>query len=618
MQLDEVSSRFSRRCVNTSPHRASDATVPAFAASARRYLRTSDVDDPIILDLLTSWIPKAIALDAIAAGVLALGLRGRSRWLFLAGHVLVYPSLVAILIALAHGPFPEMDGFQRDPAHLHLGLAYLFVMTVIAAHLAAGVVLITQTRNDRWVAATLGVVALAVYIAVSPYQPGVRDLVSDEPHYLLFTQSLWLDHDLALDDDYRRVPYMNFWPQLFSDVHAVRTPSGLYPFREPGFPLLLVVPFGLDGRYGVLRELCVLGAALVVQLYLLLRDSNVSRHLAAGTVLIVAFTHPLITYTTQVFPELAVALGSVTAARLLRRGTDSPPLALALASVVAGGIVWLTLRALPLAIGLVLCAAVFAALRARSLRHRAARLAAAVGPFLVVMAALALLDESMFGDWTPGAAARLFYASKPFVLEPTWAPQIGGLGLFIDRVFGLFRNAPEYIVMLAGIVPLARLVRCGQGTPIVLATGSALYVAAIANFFYWHADFAPAPRYLVAILPALALTFALGLEQLSRLRTPGRIASALVIAASTLITYLFLAHPSLMYNWGTFEEATAWSPGALGLFMQRWFGLDPGALYPSLWWVDGGTWAVAACWAVIALSVMAMTLVTTRAVDTGV
>ena len=547
-------------------------------------------------------------MAAVAAALLAFMLRGRTRWLFLAGYALIYPSLLAIPIALAHGPFPDMDGFQRDPAHVHLGLAFMLVIFAIATYLAIGVMLVARSRGDRAVAIGLAVAALAVFIAILPYQPAVRDLAADEPHYLVFTQSLWLDHDLALDDDYRRVPYMNFWPQLFSDVHAVRTAAGLFPIREPGFPLLMVVPFGLDGRYGVLRELAVLGAALVVQLYLLLRDVGVSRRLAAGTMLAVAFTHPLITYTTQTFPELAVALGLATAARLLRRGTEASTLALALASAIAGGLVWLTIRALPLALGLVVCAALFAAYRRETLRSRLARAVGAAAPFLVVMAGLALLNQQMFGDWTPGAGARLFYAEKPFVTTPTWTPQIGGLGLFIDRVFGLFRNSPEYIVLLVGLVPLARLVRRGNAIAIALCGGSVLYLGAIANFFYWHADWAPAPRYLVAVLPFLVIPFALGLQRLVTLGRLGWSLIAVACGSSVLITYLFLAHPSLMYNWGTFEEATAWSPGAFGLFLERWSGFDPGVLYPSLWWTDGATVPTALGWITVATTVIVLGL----------
>src|SRR4051812_6724800 len=502
------------------------------------------MNDPLALDLVTSWLPRAIVLAAVAAVLLAIGLRGRTRWLYLAGHLLVYPSLGAVAIAIAHGPFADMDGWQRDPLYVHLGLAYMFVMLVIGAHLAIGVVLIARTRGDAAVAAGLAVAAVALYLAVLPYQPAVRDLVADEPHYLVFTESLWLDHDLALDDDYRREPYMGFWPTRLPDVHAVRTASGLYPIREPGFPLLLVIPFGLEGRYGVLREMAVLGAALVAQLYLLLRDVGISRRLAAGTMVIVGFTHPLLTYTTQIFPELAVALGLATAARILRRGSESSALALALASTIAGGLVWLTVRALPLAAGVVLCAALFSVIRRDTMRVRAMRLVSAGAPFLIVMAGLAALDQQMFGDWTPGAGARLFYVSKPFVTAPTWTPQIGGLGLFIDRVFGIFRNSPEYILLLAGIVPLALLVRRGNAIAIVLCAGAVLYLAAIANFFYWHADYAPAPRYLVTILPALVVALALGLERIVRLGRFGWAAVVVACASSVAITYLFLAHPT--------------------------------------------------------------------------
>ena len=557
------------------------------------------MNDPIAYELVVSWTPRALAIAAAAAGVLALFMSRPVRWRFAAGYFLLYLPVPLILVALAHGPFDAMDGFQRDPTHVHLGLAYMFVVLVMSAYLALGVWLVAKDRGDRIVALSLAVAALAVYLVVLPYQPAVRDLVSDEPHYLVFTQSLWLDQDLNLANDYTRDPYMGFWPERLPDVHAVWTAGGLFPIREPGFPLLLVVPFGLAGRYGVLRMLVVLGVVLVVQLYFLLRDVGIDRRVAAPVVLVVALTHPLISYTTQVFPELPVALGLVTAARVLRRGPNASALALGLASAIAGLMPWLTVRALPLGVAVVACAIVWATDLRKLTSLKIRRLAAAVVPFTMGFGALGVLNQSMFGDWTPGAGARLFYVSKPFVSTPTFAPQIGGLGLFIDRVFGLFRNSPEYVLVLIGVVPLLALLRRRSPIAIVLCAASVPYLVAIANFFYWHADWSPPPRYLVSVLPALVLLFALAWARLRQMPRAAIAVAGSLCLLSVGTTYLFLAHPSLMYNWGTLEVAVAWTPGVLGLFLQRWLHVDPGALYPSLWWPDAWSFATAAAWLIV-------------------
>jgi hypothetical protein len=97
----------------------------------------------------------------------------------------------------------------------------------------------------------------------------------------------------------------------------------------------------------------------------------------------------------------------------------------------------------------------------------------------------------------------------------------------------------------------------------------------------------------------------MGIDRVREIGRAALAAASLLFAASIAVTYLFLAHPSLMYNWGTFEEVTAWSPGALGLFLQRWLGVDPGGLYPSLWWTDAWTVVATAAWLVLSALLIA-------------
>jgi hypothetical protein len=225
--------------------------------------------------------------------------------------------------------------------------------------------------------------------------------------------------------------------------------------------------------------------------------------------------------------------------------------------------------------------------------------AAAIVPFALAFLALAALNGYFFGDPLPSAGARLFYVSKPFVTTPTMTPQIGGTGLFIDRIFGLFRNAPEYMLGLLGVIPLLGALRRRSPIAILLTAVFALYVFALSMYFYWHADWTPAPRYLVSLVPFLAVVTALGIQRLLVTRV-GALVTVLLAAYSAAITYLFLAHPSLMYNWGTHEEATRWTSGALGMFLQRWIGFDPGVVYPSLWWLDGATLPLSLAWCAFA------------------
>src|SRR5207302_8828832 len=102
-----------------------------------------------------------------------------------------------------------------------------------------------------------------------------------------------------------------------------------------------------------------------------------------------ALTHPLLTYTTQIYPELPAALAFVTAARLLRRGRAATRADLALASACIGALPWLTTRAWLIAAGVGLVIA-YCALRP-ALRPAAstvaARALAAAAPFVALVLA---------------------------------------------------------------------------------------------------------------------------------------------------------------------------------------------------------------------------------------
>src|SRR5207253_7301939 len=120
------------------------------------------------------------------------------------------------------------------------------------------------------------------------------------------------------------------------DRHIIEVGDAQYPIRDLGLPLIATLPFAVAGRTGVLVLLCFIGAALVAQLYLLCRDLGIAHRAALLAVAGAALTHPLLTYTTQIYPELPAALAFVTAARLLRRGRATTAIDLALASACIG------------------------------------------------------------------------------------------------------------------------------------------------------------------------------------------------------------------------------------------------------------------------------------------
>src|SRR5256885_5601905 len=148
---------------------------------------------------------------------------------------------------------------------------------------------------------------------------------SDEPHYMIIVQSIVFDHDLDLANDYAGQRYYEFYPEPLPDVHGIHVGNAIYSLRDMGLPVLAVIPYALAGRTGVLVLICVFGAVLAAQLYLLLRDLAFDRRIAFLAVAATVFVHPFLTYTTQIYPDLIAAVMFVTAGLRLRPRTPPPP-----------------------------------------------------------------------------------------------------------------------------------------------------------------------------------------------------------------------------------------------------------------------------------------------------
>src|SRR5207247_747500 len=92
------------------------------------------------------------------------------------------------------------------------------------------------------VALFLGAPLLAVGFIVMPNDRTVVPTASDEPHYLIVTQRLVLDHDLDLANDYAGTRYLDFYPEKLPDIHGIVVGNAIYSIRNLGLPLLAVMP----------------------------------------------------------------------------------------------------------------------------------------------------------------------------------------------------------------------------------------------------------------------------------------------------------------------------------------------------------------------------------------
>jgi hypothetical protein len=550
---------------------AANALALAWAVFAVTRPWVSTIAEPSQRELVQRTLPLALVAAAVVTALVAASLRDARRGAFLRRHFAIFAVTPVLLFLLSRG-----GGVTTQ----HLGAVYLVAVAAWTAHALEGLWHVVANLPDRRAALTLAAVLLVPYLALMPYHNSVIPTESDEPHYLIIMQSLVFDRDLDLTNQYESEAYREFYPDRLPDIHAIQVGPWQYPIRDLGLPLIASLPFAIGGRAAVVALMSLVGVLLAAQLNLACRDLRIAHRAAfLGTALACA-THPILTYTTQIYPELLAALVFVTAARLLRAGRAATPLALAGASFCIGVLPWLSTRAALIAVGVavvvVYCAARPVSTSAVSAAQRAIRVAVGALPFLALLATLSLVNLSLFGRFMPGAGYYLVSDQQPIL---TFAPHVGTLGLLFDRTFGLIPRAPVYLVAAIGVVVLWR-----QATPMLAALflgwlAAFLYVASLA---FWWADGGPPSRYLVAGLPFVIVLLAAGIERLESVRaTVLRAVAAGLAAVSVFIAYVYAVLPNIRYDIAVDIRLTE-RDGQLFEFVGKLVRPDPALAFPSI------------------------------------
>ena len=557
--------------------------------------------DPVPDSLYRKWLPLSLAFAAIGTIVVARALPPAERAALFGRHYVLYLVPLALMLIAHFGEGVVVNGA--------LGAVYLLLAVGFALNALAALWSAVDRLTDRAAALQLGAVALVAAVVLLPYHRAVMPTASDEPHYLLVTQSLVFDHDLDLANDYAGDRYSAFYPSRLPDIHGVKVGAAIYSIRDLGMPILAVIPYAIAGRLGVLALLCLVGAALAAQLYLIARDLGFGRRSAFLATATTALTHPIFTYTTQIYPELLTALAFVTAARVMRAGSRATTRDLAVASVLMGALPWLSTRAWPIVVGAGLVLA-WIALRPAWGRTGAfaVRLAAGAFPFAVFVIALSYLNWRTFGLFLPSAGYFEIREQQPVLAFTPW---IGASGLLFDRAFGLVPRAPVYLLAFLGAIPLIRHRRGHEAELAAVTLGSILAFAYIADIAYWWADGSPPSRYALESLPLLVLAVAGGWEIVLGgalrpvWRGPARVIAAALVAASALVVYVYATLPNIRYDLANDIVATG-SSGGFFAFVDRAAGVDIGRVFPSLVHVDGLGVVLAVAWLALSAALIAL------------
>jgi hypothetical protein len=403
-----------------------------------------------------------LALFIVAAiAIPLLGLRGRSLRRCLECQL----AFVLVLAGLA--AFGRVLRIDLDP--------YLALVAAGAMIVAIPLGFIAIAGEVRWSANRAFLIAAIGYAMMIPLQ--LRTPIDgDEPYYLLMTESLVRDHDLDLTNQYRDLAHSDTGRlDLVPQPGDPRGPHGeQYARHEPFLPILLMPGYAIGGLPGALAIIALFGALLARSTIRFLEDEGIADATTRALFPLIAFGPPIIFYATRIWPEVPAAFCLVEAVRGIRQRRPPRWIAAIFALVL-----------LKIRFGLIAIV-----LLARVLRTR--RQAAIAAVVVLVPLTIAWLIS---GNAMNTHSLRELMPSGPIFY---W---LGLFGLVLDGAAGILFQAPLYAL---AVLALPRWRSMPEGFRLGMSA-SLLYVLYLIPRSEWHGGWSPPLRYIVVLMPILAL-----------------------------------------------------------------------------------------------------------------
>jgi hypothetical protein len=438
---------------------------------------------------------------------------------------------------------------------------YLAFVALAGAKLATFSFFVATGREVRWSANRAALVAAVVYTLLIPAM--LRTVIDgDEPYYLLITESIVRDFDLDLANQYAAVETSaagrhDLQPQAGDPVGAG---GEVYSRHEPFLSLLMAPGYALGGLHGAIAVIALFGVLLVRSTVRWMEDEGLGDDAIRAVFPLFAFGPPVLFYAARIWPEVPGAYFFVEALRGVRQRRARRWLPALL------GLVLLKLRFVLVAVGLGVALLVE---RRAALRTTRARAAAAAIAVIVVVPLLVLWFVT--GDPTNVHTWEELLPAAPQNYVP------GLFGLLADGMSGIAFQAPFYLL---GLAALMRWRETPRGFRLGILA-SLLYLLYLVPRPEWFGGWAPPLRYVVFLMPVLALGAAFLWP-----RVPRAFGGVIGVWTAALVIH-GAAHP-----WRLFHLANG--ENAMGEWLSLRYGGDFSRLFPSFVRVNDAAWIGAA------------------------
>ena len=365
--------------------------------------------------------------------------------------------------------------------------------------------------------------SLALFLFFGLKSLSVVGLGGDEPHYLIITQSLLVDHDIKIENNHLRGDYRAFFPGELKPDYLQRGVNGeIYSIHAPGLAALMLPGYAVAGSRGAVATVCLvaaIAAAAIFEAAFLLGGAFV----AWATWASVCLSVPFVPHAWALYPEMVGAAASALVVLWSLRGGTPSVLAWFGRGVLLATLPWMHTKFAVLLAVLTLWLLV-------ELRGRIRESIALVAPIAVSGVLWLAFFYVVYGTIDPQAPYGGHTAQ--FVRSANIPRSM--LGLLIDQKFGLFIYAPIYLAAVAGAWFLLRD-RERRRFAWFAVLGTFLYsLSSGREYMWWGGSSAPA-RYLVPILPLLAPLVAVAF---ARLKAAGQQALVATFAVSGIVISL--------------------------------------------------------------------------------
>lgn len=472
---------------------------------------------------------------------------------------------------------------------------------------------VTGARLGRRVTAAVIVAVLWGLITHGTYAGS-----GDEPHYAMIVHSIVFDRDIDLANNYGDPRALVFGGTLEPGRHAIAGKDGrLRPVHDIGMPLLFApyyalvyplaewlaehVPRGLLERARlngpvILRHFLSLAmiavtALIGLRLYDVFLGMSGAPGRAAIWALLFTLSPPLLSHSFLFFTEIVSAWMVMVVWTTLR-----DPVIATRSALLAGSLTGYLLLVHVRNIGLVAALLALGVRRYWRAQPRAGPLVSFVAAAMVFLGFRTLVNHTFWGTWlmTPHARAEWIGSASAMAVEtaarlPGWV---------FDQEHGLLAYAPVYLLTLPGLVLLWKHSRrwCVE-LMFVLAVYLLPMALPLLNPHGWRGGWSPAARFLVPVVPLLAMAAFFVVTRIGRLPLTIRA----LIALQLLLDIVVWLRPKLLWNDGSGASRLLLFLGGNSRSLTAWApAMDPpwswvtvvGVACASVGWVAWTAWLV--------------------------